>query len=213
MAQASLDIWIREQRVILMDHARRFGSPPVAIMSMADVDRLYFGKGGCQWTPLPGARPKSAMAFRAGAQTSLWVNPKSSSYGRDFRIFLEKICNVDTAALESRYDIDHLYNRERANQFGYAYVMMFPVLASANRSHGAGYEKAIGEADLGRRAKIMKLMDTVSMLKLHSALSPRLGGTESAETTAIVTQIAAALQITPAEVRQEIANMLARAYA
>jgi hypothetical protein len=153
------------------------------------------------------------MAFCAGEEISLWVNPRSDSYVRYCRSFLTSLCQVDASRLTERYDVDHLYNRERAIQFGYAYVRMFPVLLEANRSHGGGYEAAITKADVGRHVKTMRLMDTVSMLKLHSAHSPRVGGQFSAAQQATIAQIALALEIGAAEVEREIDAMMARAYA
>lgn len=102
---------------------------------------------------------------------------------------------MDENRLSERYDVDHLYNRERAIHFGYAYVRMFPVLIEANRSHGGGYEGAITEADAGWRVKKLRLMDTVSMRKLHSALSPRVGGSFSIAQQATIAEIAQALRI------------------
>jgi hypothetical protein len=205
--QASLDGWVAQQRKLVMEYARRWGTPPVAIGSMADLSMLCAGN----WTPVPGARPASAMAFRNGDEASLWVNPRSNSYVRYCRSFLRS-CGIDESRLTERYDVDHLYNRERAIHFGYAYVRMFPVLLEANRSHGGGYEAAITEADAGRRVKKMRLMDTVSMLKLHSALSPRVGQNFSSGQQATIAEIAQALGITPADVEREIEAMMARAY-
>lgn len=211
--QASLESWITQQREALMAYARRWGAPPVAIMNMADLELLARSdRTGGTWTPLPHVRPGSAMAFRSETQSSLWVNPGSSSYVKYFRIFLTQICGVDDSTLTTLYDIDHLYNRERAKNFGYAYVRMFPVRSDANSSHGAGYEKAMTDADIGRRAKSMKLMDTVSMLKLHNALSPRVRGSFSPTQQTAIQQIAAALQIPASEVEAEIDAMMGRAY-
>lgn len=210
--QASLELWIETQRRAFMAGAKKWGTMPVAIGSMADLSTFYWSQPGT-WTPVPGARPRSAMAFRAGDEVSLWVNPRSDAYVKYCRSFLTSICLVDAARLTERYDVDHLYNRERAIQFGYAYVRMFPVLLEANRSHGGGYEAAITEADAGRRVKKMRLMDTVSMLKLHSAHSPRVGGVFSAHQQAVIAEIAASLGIGVAEVEREIDNMMARAYA
>ena len=210
----SLDRWITVQREALMAYARRWGAPPVALMNMASLANLARADGtGGAWTPLPGVDAGSAMAFRTEAEASLWVDPRSDSYVRYFRKFLETLCGVDASALTTTYDIDHLYNRERAINFGYAYVRMFPVRIGANRSHGAGYEKAITEADLGRRAKLMKLMDTVSMLKLNNALSPRVGGAFTPEQQEVIAKVAAALGISVREVEAEIDAMMSRAFA
>lgn len=209
-----LESWIAQQREALMTYAQRWGAPPVAVLSMADLDLLGRSDGtGGAWTPLPRVKPASAMAFRSATQASLWVNPRSESYVNYFRIFLTTLCGVDASMLTVTHDIDHLYNRERAINFGYAYVRMFPVRLDANRSHGAGYEKAITEADLGRGTKTMKLMDTVSMLKLHDALSPRVGGSFTAQQQEAIRQIAEALHITVREVEAEIDAMMARAFA
>jgi hypothetical protein len=210
--QASLDGWVAQQRRLVMDYARRWGTQPIAIGSMADLSMFYLAsRQAGTWTPVPGAKPASAMAFRAGEEVSLWVNPRSNSYVRYYRSFLRSY-GVDESRLTERYDVDHLYNRERAIHFGYAYVRMFPVLLEANRSHGGGYESAITEADTGRRVKKMRLMDTVSMLKLHGALSPRVGRNFSIAQQAAIADIAQALGIPPGDVEREIDAMMARAY-
>lgn len=209
-----LDLWIARQRDALMAYARRHGAPPVALQTIASLQPLaILDNDPGTWTPLPGARPASAMAWRSQKQASLWVNPRSSNYVEYFRTFLTGLCGVDASGLTATYDVDHLYNRERAINFGYAYVRMFPVRLEANRSHGAGYEKAITDADLGRKAKLMKLMDTVSMLKLHNALSPRVGGSFTPDQQQAIRQVAEALRITVREVEAEIDNMMARAFA
>jgi len=209
------DIWIDRRRDELMAYCRQWGSFLVAISNMGDLERpTPSNMEGGSWIPLPGVAPDKAAAFRNNSYTSLWVNPKYEEGYRDwFRVYLESIWGLDGNLLTNVHDVDHVYNKQRANDFGYAFVMAFPVVRGANRSHGSGYEAAMTDASHGKRAKSMRSIDTASLLKLHNALSPRVGGAFTPHQQVVIQQVAEALHISVAQVEQEIDAMMGRAYA
>lgn len=64
-----------------------------------------------------------------GRGYTLWANP---SYGSYTAAYKDAFGDYDSATL----DIDHVYAKEKAKAYGYAYVLMMPLCRSANRSAG-----------------------------------------------------------------------------
>ncbi|MDB5416307.1 MAG: hypothetical protein JWR10_4642 [Rubritepida sp.] len=105
----------------------------------------------------------------------LWMDPAASGYRDTFGRFLRQHWHVTASLTNSGYDVDHMYNRARARQYGYGLVRMFLVRAEANRDHGRAYEKQIGAAEKHRHVKIMKLLDGMSELKVLGLPAVRNG--------------------------------------
>jgi hypothetical protein len=74
--------------------------------------------------------------------TQLWVNPEYS----DYRGAWEAATGQPIA---SGFDVDHVQNKARATQQGYAYVRLLLVDSTANQGTGRNWEKAV--AALGRK--------------------------------------------------------------
>lgn len=210
----TLDGWIAEQRAAIVANWRLWAVPPaVAIEGTHLLGPGYGGPEGraTVWQPLADADPRSAMVQRTGAVVSLWVDPRKAAYVDLFRQFLTHH-RVEAEQLTDRYDVDHMYNRERAINFGYVLVRMFPIAKGANRSHGAGYEKAMTASDIGRRRKVMKLMDEVSAMKFFGVPSPSKRGGLSPGQQAHVGTMAALFDLTAEQIEQGMNGLMRRAH-
>ncbi len=210
----ALDSWIAAQRAQIVTNWQQWGTPPaVAIEHMDVLGASYGGHEGRNsgWAGLRSIPGAEAMVQQTGPLASLWVNPASDRYPEYFRLFLREQ-GVDASALTGAYDVDHLYNRERAINFGYRLVRLFPVKPTPNRSHGAGYEKAMTQADIGRSAKVMKLMDEVSAMKFFGLRSPSIRAAPTPEQLAHMHIMASLFGLSVAQIQQGVTNLMARAH-
>lgn len=213
--QSDLDNWITIQRNAIIANWRGWGIPPaVAIEGVHVLGLNYGGPEGraTKWLPVAGYDPSVAIMQITGLVKSLWVDPRRNNYVEIFRKFLSEHCRVDPGELTKNHDVDHMYNRERAVNFGYAFVRMFPIPASANRSHGAGYEKAMTESDIGRGRKVMKLMDEVSTMKFLGILSPSTRRGLSKEQREHVKAMADLFDLTVEQIEDGIDSLMSRAH-
>jgi len=212
---SALEDWITAQRNAIIANARGWDTPPaVAMMGTQWLGLDYGGYEGrsTRWNPLAGVDPQVAMVQETGVVTSLWLDPRKSNYVSLFRTFLTQHCGVDASGLTNENDVDHMFNRERAIQFGYAYVRMFPIPPGPNRSHGAGYEKAMTAADEGRRAKVLKLMDEVSFMKFFGILSPSVNGGFSASQRGHMQAMADIFDLPVEQIEQGVSGLMSRAH-
>lgn len=210
----NLEHWIATQRSAIVANWREWDVPPaVAIEGTHVLGPNYGGPEGraSHWSPLAGAKPGIAAVQRTGSVVSLWITPASDSYVDLFRTFLSSVCDIDDSRLTTDYDVDHMYNRERARNFGYGFVRMFPILKSANRSHGAGYEKAITSADSGRKRKVMKLMDEVSTMKFFGIASPSSRRALTPVQQAHLGNMASTFGLSIEEIETGVSNLMGRA--
>lgn len=212
--KANLENWIGAQRQAIIANWQQWDVPPVVAIEGTHV--LGARSGGpegrvSQWMDLPGVDAQRARIQQTGLVRSLWVDPADNGYVDIFRRFLDRY-QVDSATLTARFDVDHMYNRERACNFGYRLVRMFPIIKSANRSHGAGYEKAMTASDLGRRRKIMKLMDEVSAMKFFGIGSPSSRTGLSVQQRAHVADMAKTFELSIEQIESGIQNLMERAH-
>lgn len=175
----TLDAFLAAQRQAMVTNWKDWGVPPVVAIESLTV----FGKGlggpegrATTWHNLTGTGTGAMIQRTTGGVQSLWVDPALTNYVDLFRTFLSDHAKVDASALSVNHDVDHLYNAARARNFGYKLVRLFPIPYRINRSHGAGYEKAMTDSDIGRHRKPMKLMDEVSTMKFFGIKSPRKSG-------------------------------------
>ena len=211
----TLDQWIAAQRQAIVAHWQQWGVPPaVAIEGPHVLGPLYGGPEGraSLWSDLAGPRVGAAKVQRTGAVTSLWVDPARDDYVELFRHFLQTVCGVDAVRLTEHHDVDHMYNRERARNFGYRLVRMFPIGKSPNRSHGAGYEKAMTASDLGRRRKVMKLMDEVSTMKFFGIASPSAHRQLTPAQQAHIASMATTFDLAVEQIEGGVNNLMGRAH-
>lgn len=213
--QSGLENWITIQRNAIIANWREWGIPPAVAIEGTHV--LGLGQGGpegraTKWLPMVGYDSSIAMVQVSGLVKSLWVDPRRNNYVEIFRKFLSEYCGVDPVDLTKRHDVDHMYNRERAVNFGYSFVRMFPIPVGANRSHGAGYEKAMTESDVGRRRKVMKLMDEVSTMKFLGILSPSTRRKFSIQQREHVKAMADLFDLSVDQIEDGINNLMGRAH-
>lgn len=213
MSDKLLNLINAERQKILTNWQRWDVPPVVAIENTSVLGPTYGGYEGraTHWIPLGKVSATAAMVQVVGDLKSLWVDPKSSSYVEYYRTFLADLFDVDATDLTKNFDIDHMYNRERAINFGYSYVRMFPIVKSANRSHGAGYEKAMTESDIGRRRKIMKLLDEVSTMKFFGVPSPRKSAALTGVQQTHADNMAKMFDLSKEQIEEGISSLMARA--
>jgi hypothetical protein len=207
--------WVAAQRDAIVANWRRWDVPPiVAIEGPHVVGTTYGGPEGraTSWVPLGNTPSNVAMIQLTGAVTSLWVDPAKNNYVDLFRKFLKDHCHVDDSQLTKDFDVDHMYNRERAKNFGYGFVRMFPIRKGPNRSHGAGFEKAMTASDIGRRRKVMKLMDEVSTMKFFGILSPSSSKGFSAVQRAHMRTMADLFDLTIEQIEEGVNGLMQRAH-
>ncbi len=215
----NLEGWIGAQRQAIIANWKQWDVPPVvAIEGIHVLGSSYGGPEGraTRWLPLQTGSAASAVGAMIqrteGGVMSLWIDPALDNYVDLFRTFLEQHAKVDHSDLSVRYDVDHLYNAARARNFGYKLVRLFPIPASINRSHGAGYEKAMTAADVGRRRKVMKLMDEVSTMKFFGIRSPRKNGKLSATQRQHLDKMATEFGLAPGAAVDGASGLMDRAH-
>lgn len=209
---AFADIALRLQAALIGESVRMGQIPPIVAV-------LDFGVLRNFWA----AHPNDAVSFGsfenrrdAVVQTGpcgpvLWMDPVSSDYRAVFGRFLKAHWGATTDLTHSGYDVDHLYNRARAKQYGYHLVRMFLVVGDINRDHGRSYEKQIGSAERNRFVKIMKLLDGMSELKALG-LPPVKDGLLTAAHYIAAQQAATAYGIPVASTEQTLREMYSRAH-
>ena len=210
-----LDSWIAAQRASMVANWRSWGVPPVVAIEGQHV--LAGAMGGPEgqatsWLPLANVDPQSALVQQAGTVLSLWVDPKKNNYVDLFERFLGSHCGIDGDGLTASYDVDHMSTRERAINFGSTLVRMFPIPKGPNRSHGAGYEKAMTASDIGRRRKIMKLMDEVSTMKFFGIGSPSATRGLTDSQRAHMGAMAGTFGLSPEQIEEGVNNLMGRAH-
>lgn len=211
----NLEAWITAQRRAMIANWKKWDVPPVVAIDGTHVlGATYGGPEGraTQWLSLDSACGGAMIQRSEGGVQSLWVDPAREDYVDLFRTFLAEHARVDHRDLSVRYDVDHLYNAARARNFGYKLVRLFPILSAINRSHGAGYEKAMTASDIGRRRKVMKLMDEVSTMKFFGLKSPRKSGTLTADQRAHLERMAQEFGLPPGAATDGAAGLMDRAH-
>lgn len=135
----------------------------------------------------------------------LWLLPEDEGYRTTYEAFLRKYHGL--ADMPGGYDVDHLFNRARASDFGLAFVRMVLLAPGENRSHGAGYEASRTRGHIGARGRARGI-DEIMLLKLCGIRSPRKGRPLTAEMYTHIQRIAALFGISPLEIERNIRELM-----
>jgi hypothetical protein len=144
------------------------------------------------------------VACESLQSTVFWAATDNDTYRRDYLLYLNQTYQLDLEHIPRAYDVDHLYNRSRAQMYGLRFIRMALVGRSANRSHGGAYEKDLTVNEASRVRKDMKLMDAISAMKYHGFLSPLRDDPRDSEIAAYAAFAASRLGISAAEIRTDI---------
>lgn len=199
---------IRREHDALAAETRIAQCPPlVAVNEIEDVMRL---PTRLRWNRQASvvALPASSGAFVVNCvelnSTVLWVSTNNDRYRSDYLKFLNQTYSLGLSTIPSPYDVDHLYNRSRAQTYGLQYIRLALVGHAANRSHGAAYEKDVTKNEALRVRRDIKLMDEITSMKYFGFLSPLRDDPRNEEVTAYATFAAAKLGLDSADVRQSV---------
>jgi hypothetical protein len=211
MAQPTSDIGsvIRHEQDALATETRIAQCPPfVAVNNLDDVARL---PTKLRWDHK--ATVETLAKARGGAfivscpslnSAVLWVATDNNDYRKDYLNFLNVTYGLELSSIPTPYDVDHLYNRSRAQMYGLKFIRLALVGHSANRSHGAAYEKDITTNEALRVRRDMKLMDEITSMKYFGFLSPLRNDPRDQEISAYATFAAAKLGLHSQEVRNSV---------
>ena len=156
-------------------------------------------------TPLVPNSTKSYIVDCPTLQSKvLWVAPSNNDYRKDYLTFLNNTYALGLTALPGIYDVDHLYNRTRAQSYSMQFIRTALVGYTPNRSHGAGYEKDITTNEALRFRKDRKLMDEITCMKFFGFLSPLRSDPRDAEVNAYATFAASHLGLSFKEVKDNV---------
>jgi hypothetical protein len=200
---------IRREHDALATETRIAQCPPfVAVNNMDDVARLPT-KLRWEHKTTVGMLPQAkGTAFIVDCtslnSTDLWVATENNAYRADYLNFLNTTYGLDLSSIPVPYDVDHLYNRSRAQMYGLRFIRLALVGHAANRSHGAAYEKDITTNEALRTRRDMKLMDEITSMKYFGFLSPLRSDPRDEEVSAYATFAAATLGLDPIEVRKSV---------
>ena len=149
-----------------------------------------------------------AMDCPALHYKALWVLAADSNYRKYYREFLGQEHKLQLEALPKEFDVDHLFNRQRAIKYGYRYCRMALVGYSANRSHGASYEKIATQGTRQRGDCTRVLMDEITHMKYYGFMSPSEANPRPEEIEAYARFAAVEFGQDPSETRESIATLL-----
>lgn len=140
---------IRGRNDALLRRFREDMLPPHAALMNLSAAPDNPALGGGTLKPLPGRRGPMIWEKATPEDTSLWVPKSYGAYRAAYFDFITEVHGdqIDMAGAEA-YDIDHLFNRERASSG--AMIRVEAVLSGINRSHGAGYEKTAGDGAVAK---------------------------------------------------------------
>ena len=212
----NIDAVIRREQDALAVETRIAQCPPfVAVNRMDDVAQL---PTKLRWdhkaTVEPLANAKG-VAFLVNCEslnsTVLWVGTDNAQYREDYLSFLNTTYKLGISEIPAPYDVDHLYNRSRAQAYGLRFIRLALVGQRANRSHGAAYEKDVSKNEALRERRDMKLMDEITSMKYFGFLSPLRDDPRDDEISAYATFAATKLALDPEEVRNSILSLRRKA--
>ncbi len=188
-ATAKVDSVIEREREGLMAETRIAQCPPfVAVNNMAVVAQYptaLRAKHPAKVSALKGSKGSAFVVDCPSLKSAcLWVATSNDGYREDYLEFLRSVHGLQIAAIPTGFDVDHLYNRSRAQIYMLEFIRLALVKGAANRSHGASYEKDLTRNEAARVRKEMKLMDEISMMKYFGYLSPLRSNPRAAEVRA-----------------------------
>lgn len=200
---------VRTERDALAAETRIAHCPP--LVAVNDIDEVARIPSQLRWNnattvkALPGS---SGTAFIVDcpslASTCLWAGTDNNAYRDDYLRFLNATYQLNLARIPANYDIDHLYNRSRAQMYGLRFIRLALVEGRANRSHGGAYEKDITVNEALRVRKDMKLMDEISSMKYFGFLSPLRDNPRDREVRAYAAFAASNMGLDPDVVRENV---------
>jgi hypothetical protein len=207
---------VRREHDAMIAETRIAQCPPfVAVSNMSVVERY---PTSLRWnhpamiTALARAKASAYVVECASLNSiCLWVATASSSYRDDYLLFLKSVHGLDLASIPRAYDVDHLYNRSRAQIYMLQYIRVALVKGAANRSHGSAYEKDLTINEAARTAKEIKLMDEISMMKYFGYLSPLRDNPRAIEVRAYANFAASQMGLDAAEICKSVGYLRQKA--
>lgn len=167
IADPFAEVLARLQASVVAESGRMNQVPIIVAALTLDVLTGFWNnhpKDGVRFVKYDGRT--DAVVQRGPCGDALWMDPFSNAYRAVYGRFLKTNWGVHADLADSGYDVDHIYNRARAKQYGYGLVRMFLVRGLINQAHGRDYEKQIGAAEKMRFVKSMKLLDGMSDMKM-----------------------------------------------
>jgi len=188
------------------------------IVAVNNLDDLARVPSRLRWfhpatiTPLSGAKGGAfVLACPSLSTAALWVATENDYYRADYVTFLNQHYGMQMESIPAPWDVDHLYNRERARQYALLYVRTALVERGVNRSHGASYEKDVTTNEALRARPDMRLMDAVTSMKYFGFLAPLRSDPRESEIEAYLAFAASKLGLDPDEERKSIALLRQKA--
>ena len=140
-----------------------------------------------------------------------WAGTDNDNYRKDYLLYLNTNYQLGLDAIPGIYDVDHLYNRSRAQMYQLRFIRMALVTGSANRSHGGAYEKDLTTNEALRVRKDMKLMDEITSMKYFGFLSPLRDDPRESEVSAYAAFAASKLGLDAEEIRGSVEYLRGKA--
>lgn len=208
-AVPDLSAVIRREQAGLAAETRIAQCPPfVAVNNLDDVTRLPSKLRLNHPATIHGLANSKDSAFIVDCpsieSTALWVHVNNTRYREDYLRFLNGEYGLNLTTIPSAFDVDHLYNLERARIYGLRFVRMALLPYAANRSHGAGPERDVTKNEELREPRDHKLMDELTSMKYFGFLAPLRSEPRQSEVEAYAAFAAAKLGLDPEEVRKSI---------
>lgn len=204
-----LDAVIRREKDGLTAETRLAACPPfVAVNNLEDVTRypsrlrhdypatvqiLSASKGGAFVVECPSLKAEA-----------LWVDTDNEHYREDYVTFLNARHGLKLSSIPKPFDVDHLYNLQRAKVYGLRFLRTALTSCSVNRSHGAAYEKDLTRNEALRERRDHKLMDAISCMKYFGFLAPLREDPRESEIQAYLAFAATKLGLDPKTERDSI---------
>lgn len=206
------DIATKLQAALIGESARMGRIPPIVAVLNLGILTDFWGRRATNSASFAAFEGRTDAFVQNGpCGQMLWMDPVSTDYRATYGRFLKAYWGATTDLTNSGYDVDHLYNRARAKQYGYHLVRMMLVVGDVNRDHGRSYEKQIGAAERNRHVKIMKLLDGMSELKALG-LPPIRDGLLTPAHKAAAQQAAAGYGIPVSSAEQTLRDLYDRAH-
>ena len=190
------------------------------IVALSDLSVLRRIPTVVRWNHPVVLRPLDSAALGGGwvlecpslRYASLWVRTADDSYRARYLAFLQQVHGFGGAEIPPGWDVDHLYNRARGLHYGYRYLRLMLVSDSVNRSHGAGFEKAIGISEADRNIGPIRKMDEIGYMKFMGIRAPRRGKQLDSDQKRHLLDTAAASGLPYEELLRNVLTAMERAY-
>lgn len=141
---------------------------------------------------------------------SFWVLTSDNSYRDHYQLFLDRHHGY-RRPIPDTFDVDHMYNRDRAKTYSYTYLRTFLVPYSPNKSHGAGYEASIGYSEAERDVSDMRTLDEIGYMKFMGIMSPRIGKPLTRQQKAHLKRVAVSTGLPYEDLERSVGELMAKA--